>query len=170
MTRRGRGMTICGLIGILAAALLLVDQAAGQTARFKAILDEYAEFDDDDYGLLQRGGVVAKTLPTDEKREVVAFTVTRVAIPPDFYMRQFEDIVNFKKSEAVSEIGVFSTPPQIEDLAGLTFPQQDLEDLKKCKPGNCKVRLSTKLWSAFKEASTGRHPTPMRGRFSWRKR
>jgi hypothetical protein len=136
-------------VKILAAALLLATTAAAQTPRFRAILDEYAQFDAGDYEVLQRGGVVAKTLPTDEKREVVAFTVTRIDVSPEFYEREFQDIVNFKKSDAVSEIGLFSTPPRIEDLAGLTFPQQDLDDLKKCKPGKCKVRLSDAAMARF---------------------
>ncbi|MEE9264783.1 MAG: hypothetical protein V3V11_10040 [Vicinamibacteria bacterium] len=90
-----------GWVGILAGALILTSPGAGQTSRFRSVLDQYAKFDAGDYELLQRGDVVAKMLPTDEKREVVALAVTRIAIPPGFYQRKFQDIVNFKKSDAV---------------------------------------------------------------------
>ena len=136
-------------MGILAATLAVTSSAVGQTPRFRSVLDAYAEFDAGDYEQLERGGIVAKTLPTDEKREVVAFTVPQIAISPGFYERKFQDIVNFKKSDAVAEIGLFGSPPRTEDLAGLTFPQQDLDDLKKCKPGSCKVRLSDAAMRRF---------------------
>jgi hypothetical protein len=42
----------------------------------------------------------------------------------------------------VEAIGRFSQPPQIGDLEGLAFEEQDLEDLAECRPGRCDVKLS----------------------------
>ena len=39
-------------------------------------------------------------------------------------------------------IGRFSHPPRIEDLQGLTLDDKDLEDIRKCEPGDCGVKLS----------------------------
>jgi hypothetical protein len=38
----------------------------------------------------------------------------------------------------VLETGHFSSPPQVDDLAGLSF---DTPDLRKCKPGDCEVQM-----------------------------
>jgi len=37
---------------------------------------------------------------------------------------------------------VFSSPPHITDLTRLSIPEEDLKDARKCKIGECKIRLS----------------------------
>jgi hypothetical protein len=41
-------------------------------------------------------------------------------------------------------MGVFSTPPRLEDLTGLNHPPDDIAALRRCKPGSCDVKLGTK--------------------------
>src|SRR5205085_2147565 len=47
---------------------------------------------------------------------------------------------HFKQSEGVVAIGRFSDPPKLEDLNSLTVDDDDL-DAKRCRVGNCSVRL-----------------------------
>jgi hypothetical protein len=55
------------------------------------------------------------------------------------WVRRIEDL---KKGRYVSEIGRFSQPPRIEDLAALTLDNDDLEDIRRCRSGACGVKLS----------------------------
>jgi hypothetical protein len=38
--------------------------------------------------------------------------------------------------------GRFSTPARLDDLAALTFNKEDLDDLRRCQPGSCGVKLA----------------------------
>jgi hypothetical protein len=55
------------------------------------------------------------------------------------WVRRIEDL---KEGRYVSEIGRFSQPPRIEDLAALTLDNDDLEDIRRCRSGACGVKLS----------------------------
>jgi hypothetical protein len=45
------------------------------------------------------------------------------------------------KSEALRQIGVFSNPPKMSDLAEYRMPESDLETLADCELGDCKFKL-----------------------------
>jgi hypothetical protein len=47
-----------------------------------------------------------------------------------------------QKGKYVPEIGRFSMPPVDTDVAGLTLELDDLEDLARCEPGDCGLKLS----------------------------
>ena len=72
---------------------------------------------------LESGKIIVNLPKTPETREVAAFAIMRLDIPPDFFVERVRDIVTFKKSEKVLQIGKFSAPPRLADLAGLTFDQ-----------------------------------------------
>src|SRR6185503_10506904 len=59
------------------------------------------------------------------------------------------NVRQFKKVPQIPEIGHFSTPAKIEDLAGLTHPPDDIAALKRCKPGSCDVKIGTKALEAI---------------------
>ena len=40
------------------------------------------------------------------------------------------------------DVARFSTPPRLEDVAGLTLDDQDVNDIRKCRPGDCGLKLS----------------------------
>jgi len=45
------------------------------------------------------------------------------------------------KSEALRQVGVFSNPPKMSDLAKYRMPESDLETLADCEVGDCKFKL-----------------------------
>ncbi len=53
----------------------------------------------------------------------------------DFFVERVRDIINFKKSENVLQIGNFSNPPRLEDLAELTLDQVDIDAIEECRVG-----------------------------------
>jgi hypothetical protein len=46
----------------------------------------------------------------------------------------------------------FSDPPQLSDLDGFTLDEQDIQELKKCKPGHCEVQLPSEAMEAFQQS------------------
>ena len=82
-----------------------------------------------DYDRLDAGHVVTRTLEASDDREVVTLGVVRIKITPEFYVERLEDIVSFKKNEAVLQIGTFGNLPVVADMAAMT-----LDDYRRPKP------------------------------------
>ena len=93
---------------------------------------------------LENDKILVKLPKTPETREVAAFAIMRLDIPADFFVEKVRDIVTFKKSEKVLQIGKFSNPPRLQDLAGLTFDQVDIDAIQACKVNNCDLKMSAK--------------------------
>ena len=82
---------------------------------------------------LENGKIIVKLPKTAETREVAAFAIMRLDVHADFFVERVRDIVNFKKSENVLQIGKFSNPPRLEDLAELTLDQVDIDAIEDCR-------------------------------------
>ena len=101
-------------------------------------------------GSLERGEIIVKLPKTSETREVAAFAVMRLDVPSEFFVKRVHDIVSFKKSENVLQIGRFSNPPRLEDLAGLTFDAVDIDAIRRCKVNSCDVKMSRRFIERFR--------------------
>jgi hypothetical protein len=95
-----------------------------------------------DFGRLEAGQVVSRTLPASDKREVATFGVVRIRMTPEFYVSRLNDIRDFKQDEAVLQIGAFSQPPALSDVATLTLDIADVRSLRACRVGDCGLQLS----------------------------
>src|ERR1051326_3425746 len=98
-------------LGVAAAALF----AEATPPQLDMFLRRQLGFTPLEMGDLEKGQIVVKLPPTPESREVAAFAIMRLHVPSDYYVNRFQDIVNFKKSENVLQIGKFSSPPRPED-------------------------------------------------------
>ena len=101
-------------------------------------------------GALETGQIIVRLPKTSETREVAALAIMRLDIPADFFIERVRDIVNFKKSDNVLQIGKFSNPPGLEDLAGLTLDPVDIEAVRRCKVNSCDVKMSAAFIERFR--------------------
>jgi len=92
---------------------------------------------------------VVKVLDTSEKRELAFFGVTKVHAPPSLLIALFQDIENFKKADAVLKVKKLSNPPVPDDFKEMTLEPDDINELKKCKPGKCDMKLSEEMILRF---------------------
>lgn len=115
---------------------------AAMVAAPAAALDPFAFFrpsiaiSDDDRKQLDRGDAIARIVRGAD-REVGVFAVVQVDIDGDRLVAWTRDIADLKKSPYVLAIGRFSDPPHIEDLEGLTFDDEDLSAIRRCRRGDC---------------------------------
>jgi hypothetical protein len=121
-------------------------------------------------GALEKGEILAKLPRTPETREVAAFAVMRLDIPADYFVEKVRDIVSFKKSDNVLQIGKFSDPPRLEDLAGLTLDPAEIEAIKRCRVNSCDLKMSGQSIERFRKEITWSAPGyPERVTALWRK-
>jgi hypothetical protein len=106
-------------------------------------------FSSSDLATLEKNQILVKLPKTPETREVAAFAIMRLDVSRDFFIERVRDIVNFKKSESVLQIGKFSSPPRLEDLADLTLDQSDIDDIKRCRVKSCDIKMSSIFINRF---------------------
>jgi hypothetical protein len=94
-----------------------------------------------DYTKLDAGESVVELMPADEK-EVAVRAATRTTAHPSRLMEWTRHIEDLHKGRYVAAIGRFSDPPKIDDLEALSLDDDDLTDLRRCRPGKCGVKLS----------------------------
>ena len=122
-------------------------------------LRERLGFTDNDLQKVAKGGVASRSLSADDGREVAIAGVVRVAITPEEFARRLTDIASFKKAEAVLQIGTFSDPPDISDVAALTLPSADVRSLRGCRVADCGMQLPVHIIDRLQRQVDWREPS-----------
>jgi hypothetical protein len=139
-----------GLVVVVAALLVSVASPAAQSDAFVDDLLRQERFSAADLRARDAGQAVVKSLDTPVRRELAHFGIVYIGAPADRFVDRFGDIERFERGPGVPQIGRFSDPPRLEDLASLTLPEQDVAALATCHPGDCDLKLSAAAISRFR--------------------
>ncbi len=90
---------------------------------------------------VERGEVAIRTLPTTDQRDVAVLGIVRVPSPRHRYLRRVQNFRTWLRSPTRVALGIFSDPAVLADVAELRVSRQDVNDLRKCKPGDCSTKL-----------------------------
>ncbi|MDE3136636.1 MAG: hypothetical protein KGL59_08675 [Acidobacteriota bacterium] len=120
-------------------------------APLEKFLKKHASFDEPDLRALAGGQPAAKVSETKVGDEVAVVGAIRIAVPRDFFLQQFTNIVQFKREQSVPEVGKFGKPPTLEDLAGLQLHSQSVQALRECRAGHCALKLPSKDIQRFQK-------------------
>ena len=93
------------------------------------------------HGQLDRGEVIARVLPAADG-ELGVFVAARLDAEGDTLVAWGRAIEQLKRSRFVLGVRRFSDPPSPHDLQALTLDDTDLDDLRRCKPADCGLKLS----------------------------
>src|SRR6266550_6604496 len=129
-------LTFCGLL-CLGASTGLAQSSVGQ---FPKVFHDAT-----DVVALEEGQPVVKLLPAQDKREVAVCGLVNLQVTADAFLKSFRESMVRRSNPAILEIGSFSSEPTWDDLQNLTFENRDIEDLKECVVGNCKLKLSAAM-------------------------
>jgi hypothetical protein len=113
---------------------------------------EYVGLNDDQIAAIRGGKAVARILESRTPDEVFVFGAVYVRSTPEDYLRLASDVDSLRKLPNYLAIHKFSDPPRLSDLDGLTLEQEDIQQLKKCKPGHCEVQLPSESMEAFQRS------------------
>jgi hypothetical protein len=129
--------------------LLLSAVGAGQSAEPYKFFHDYVGLSDDEIQTIQRGKPVAKIMQSRTADEVFVFGSVYINSTPERYLKLASDIGALRKLPGFLAIQKFSDPPKLFDLDGFTLEQQDVDQLKNCKPGHCEIQLPTESMEEF---------------------
>ena len=126
------------VIGVAA----LTPSAAGFEATLEpaAFLKNYGGFSAQDVARAAAGTAVARSIQADADEVAIAGAVS-MGVSRQLFMERFRDIAAFKRAPAVLAIGRFSSPPSANDMRTLTLDDDRLSSLRRCRPGDCDVRI-----------------------------
>lgn len=90
---------------------------------------------------IRSGQPVAKTMPSRTPAEVFLVGAVYIHAAPESYLKFALDFDRLRKLPNYLALGVFSNPPQLSDLNGFSFDDDDIKALKDCKPGDCLIQM-----------------------------
>jgi len=126
-------------------ALLLLLSAASSFSQSMDRLDTFFGHNiglkDSEIADIEHGKAVAKVLDSPTPSEVFVFGAVFIKAQPSAYVQLAGDLDRLKSLPNYVAIQRFSELPQLSDLQGFGIDADDVDDLKKCKPGNCEVQL-----------------------------
>jgi hypothetical protein len=98
-------------------------------------------FSKDEIRGLQHGGAIVRPL-LDARRGEHGISAAKVFDVPGYFIRDyFAQIENFKNLQDFQEAGKFKDPPDLQDLAPLTFDPEEIEELLACRQ-HCALNLT----------------------------
>jgi hypothetical protein len=142
--------TLRRVLWVIPVLALIPSWAQTPPVDLQIFLKSKLQFSKQEISDVQKGKVVAKVLPS-EGHEVAVFGIAPINAPADFFVDCFRDIERFKQGTMVLQVKKFSTPPRLEDLDQLTIDDADWNALKKCKVGDCGVKLPQDIILRFRK-------------------
>ena len=148
-----------GLIGkrVLPLVLLLVlrvgEGGGGNTAqtappvnlpeRLESYLSATVRPTRDERDQLLTGGPVTKFLEADPSQEVAIFGAIWIEAPMRRYADAVFDIETLERGGGFKLTRRISSPPSLEDFANLRLTTGDVGALRRCRVGNCQLKLGS---------------------------
>ena len=145
MRRGDWGRTIWPPAPVL-LALSTVLGAPGQAQSMPPTLTQFLQqtigLHQDDLTAVGAGKAVVRMLESPDRREIVAFGIVAIAVPRTFYVQRVSDFRSSLRMATRKRFVIFSDPAVAADVATLSVPHDDVQDLARCRAGACKVKLS----------------------------
>jgi hypothetical protein len=121
-------------------AIVGTAQESGVDHDVRTVLTTRLGFSNGELTELSRGQTVKHGLQARAPGEIAVAGAVRIRASKSAFFARVRDIERFKSGEGVLQIGRFSSPPVLEDLAALTIDKDDF-DPRSCRVGECGVRL-----------------------------
>ncbi len=92
---------------------------------------------------VREGRPVAVALAARVEREVQVGGAVHVRVAAERVADVLQDVERLESGEGFIRTRRLSNPPRLEDFKDLELPAQDVAALRRCRPGDCEVKLGT---------------------------
>ena len=92
---------------------------------------------------MESGKPVTRIVEEEDDNDACVVGVIRIEAPVEVLVDGIRRIEAFRKGTPTLQIGRFSATPDVSALKPLVIDDSELEDLRKCKVGDCEVRVGT---------------------------
>jgi hypothetical protein len=138
------------LIGLAIGGPLRLE-AQGPPSSLAEFLQATARFSPDDVAGASRSTVL-KILATTDPREVALIGVIGIAAPRSLVVARASALPPAGQGSIRMgiDLGIFSDPAVPRDVAGFSLPHGDVQELSRCQPGSCDVKLPGQAMSELR--------------------
>jgi hypothetical protein len=138
------------LVGLAAASPLVSAQGSAFPARLDSYLTDGVKLSQNEQQRLLNGQPLTKLLDADSSKEVAVFGAVWINAPVRRYVEAVIDIETFERGGGFKVTKRISTPPRLDDFSALRLPDEDLDDLRRCRIGDCEVKLGEQALKRFR--------------------
>jgi hypothetical protein len=100
---------------------------------------------------MESGKPVTRIVPEKDDNDAFVVGVVRIKAPAEAFVNGIRKIEAFRTGKPTLQIGRFSPTPDVADLKALVIEDSELEDLRKCKPGDCDIKVGTAALALARE-------------------
>lgn len=137
-------------VGIALAALPTRVAAQNLPPALAQFLHETIRLNADELSVVPTGKPVVKLLDTPDPLEIAVFGIVSIAVPRTFYVQRAADFKSSLRSPLRARFGIFSDPAVPADVASVSVPHDDVQDLQHCRPGSCQLKLSVEAMARLR--------------------
>ncbi len=112
---------------------------------------QYIGLKDEEIASIELGKAVEQVLPTPEPSEVVVFGAIYINASPEDYLALVQKFHGLRGSRHYLGFRQFSAPPKLSDLEDFVLEDDDISELKSCKPGKCQLQLPRESMDEFRQ-------------------
>jgi hypothetical protein len=141
--------TILAFAALAAAPLETGQGAAGFPPRLETYLAASVKLTALERQRLFRGDAITRLLEADENKEVAILGAVWINAPMRRYIQAVSDIESFEKGAGFKVTKKIGTPPRLEDFRALRIPDEDMQDLRRCRVGSCEVKVAESALKRF---------------------
>lgn len=138
------------LVGLAAASPLVSAQGSAFPARLDSYLTDGVTLSQNEQQRLLNGQPLTTLLDADSSKEVAVFGAVWINAPVRRYVEAVSDIETFERGGGFKVTKRISTPPRLDDFSALRLPDEDLDDLRRCRVGDCEVKLGEQALKRFR--------------------
>ena len=141
----------------LAGVLVFVTPVAAQQAppSLMEFLQREVGLSAADLAALQGAQAVTKAIPMTGGRDIGVFGIVAVDVPRSFLIAGVKDFNEFLRVPTRPRFGVFDTPAALSNVQTANVTEEDIKELRSCKPGSCSYKLPASEMSRLREKSSG---------------
>jgi hypothetical protein len=144
-------------LAVMAAASLL----AATTQPAVDLRDELVRvggFTSADVTRFDAGEVIARLAPGEGDGEVSALAAVRIRTSKDQAAGYFDQYLSYEDGSVTLQFGRFSRPPAPADVSRLTLDSADVDGLRRCKAGDCDIRIGAAMIDEVQRAVDWKAP------------
>ena len=104
---------------------------------------------EDQIAAIRNGQAIAKAVPSRIPDEIFLFGAVYIHAAPEAYLRFARDFDRLRKLPSYLALGEFNNPPQLSDLKEFSFDNEDIQALRRCKPGDCQIQAPASSMDEF---------------------
>ena len=138
------------VITLLTAANISWPQNGSPSEIRKAFADA-GSLTNENFSALEKGKLFAKALSVKDKRDLSVIGIIGVDSPVEDGLKGFDQAISRQRKKTGRFFGNFQSTPKLEDLRSLRLDKGEIEDIKRCAVGKCKLRLSAAMIERFRD-------------------